>query len=388
MEEEGITQIKSSSMSRISIQSAEIEFTSFSPNLSPTRSLGVDPLLLTEKKVTENDLKLLRKKTNGKKLSRFYEEQNELIDDLLKPAHFRDEDEAKRLVKLKIAIYGTVTANVILFALQLYTAISSGSLALFSTMFDALMDVACNTVLLYTNWKAKKPPTFKFPIGMARLETAGIIVFSTLMTALSLQLIIEGIRSLASGSRDIDLSVFNIVVICSAVFIKFLLFLYCRALSQYPAAKVLAQDNFNDILLNLIGISLAVAASKTKWFIDPIGAIIIAFWILYSWIGTAYENVQLVMGKCPETPFLQRLTYLALTHDTRIVEVDTVRAYHSGSRIWTEVDIVLPRDMTLQEAHDIGESLQFKLETVENVERAFVHLDYESSHRPEHYKSF
>lgn len=41
--------------------------------------------------------------------------------------------------------------------------------------------------------------------------------------------------------------------------------------------------------------------------------------------------------------------------------------------------------MVLQEAHDIGESLQNKLETIPEIERAFVHLDYEVSHRPEHH---
>ena len=49
-----------------------------------------------------------------------------------------------------------------------------------------------------------------------------------------------------------------------------------------------------------------------------------------------------------------------------------------------EVDIVLPGDMVLNKAHDIGEDLQEKLEQLPEVERAFVHIDFEFSHRPEH----
>ena len=37
--------------------------------------------------------------------------------------------------------------------------------------------------------------------------------------------------------------------------------------------------------------------------------------------------------------------------------------------------------MTLREAHDIGESLQNKLELLQEVEVAFVHLDYENDHK-------
>lgn len=96
------------------------------------------------------------------------------------------------------------------------------------------------------------------------------------------------------------------------------------------------------------------------------------------------EQVQLIVGKSADPKFLQKITYIALTHDPRILQVDTIRAYHSGESFFVEVDIVLPEEMTLKEAHDIGEDLQTKLETISNVDRCFVHLDYEFDHAPEH----
>ena len=49
-----------------------------------------------------------------------------------------------------------------------------------------------------------------------------------------------------------------------------------------------------------------------------------------------------------------------------------------------QVDIELPEEMVLKEAHDIGQALQDKFECLPEVERAFVHLDHESRHKPEH----
>jgi divalent metal cation (Fe/Co/Zn/Cd) transporter len=71
-----------------------------------------------------------------------------------------------------------------------------------------------------------------------------------------------------------------------------------------------------------------------------------------------------------------------------IDKIDTVRAYYSGNGLLVEVDIVLPPDTSLRMAHDIGEALQIYLEsmTVVEVERAFVHLDYEWEHEIEHKK--
>nr|GEX55667.1 metal tolerance protein 9-like [Tanacetum cinerariifolium] len=41
-------------------------------------------------------------------------------------------------------------------------------------------------------------------------------------------------------------------------------------------------------------------------------------------------------------------------------------------------------DMLLNKAHNIGEMLQEKLEQLSEVEKAFVHIDFEFSHRREH----
>jgi len=90
----------------------------------------------------------------------------------------------------------------------------------------------------------------------------------------------------------------------------------------------------------------------------------------------------MLTGHTARPDFLRKLTWIALCHDRRVTHIDTVRAFHFGNRFLVEVDIVLPRTMNLLEAHDIGESLQVKLERMDEVERAFVHLDYESSHRP------
>lgn len=67
-----------------------------------------------------------------------------------------------------------------------------------------------------------------------------------------------------------------------------------------------------------------------------------------------------------------------------IVIMHQVRAYYIGDRLLVEVDIVLPPDCPLREAHDVGEALQDALELMDNVERAFVHLDYNPIHAIEH----
>lgn len=74
-----------------------------------------------------------------------------------------------------------------------------------------------------------------------------------------------------------------------------------------------------------------------------------------------------------------------MTHSPSILQVDTVRAYHSGPRLVVEVDIVMSRTDCLQLTHDVSEELQTKIESLPDVERAYVHVDYETSHKPVSY---
>lgn len=74
-----------------------------------------------------------------------------------------------------------------------------------------------------------------------------------------------------------------------------------------------------------------------------------------------------------------------MTHHESVIGIDTVRAYHSGPRVVVEVDIVMDEHQTLKETHDVAEALQIKLESLPDVERCYVHVDYETSHAPEHF---
>jgi len=96
----------------------------------------------------------------------------------------------------------------------------------------------------------------------------------------------------------------------------------------------------------------------------------------------ATEQIKMLTGYTARPDFLKKLTWIAVNHHPKVTHVDTVRAFHFGSNFLVEVDIVLPADMSLMEAHDIGETLQQRLEQLDEVERAFVHVDHEVEHHP------
>ena len=147
---------------------------------------------------------------------------------------------------------------------------------------------------------------------------------------------------------------------------------------------ILWQDHRNDLLINGFGILTSVGGAKLQWWIDPMGAILLSVLISCIWLRTAFAEFLLIVGITASVDTQQLITYVCVTHSPAIQGIDTVRVYHSGPRLIAEVDIVMDPSQTLQESHDVAEALQFKLEDLPDIERAYVHIDYETTHKPEH----
>lgn len=351
-----------------------------------------DPFLLTDKLVSEDRLSLLSKRGKETKVKEFYVNQNENIENLLKTVDQHSSDAADFLslnaLKYRIAIHGSLAANIILAILQIYGATSSGSLSLFATMVDSIFDPCSNIMMLLCHRAAKRSNETKWPSGKSRLETVGNTVFCFIMMAASLILIIESIQALASHTGPVTepMHIPSIIAVSIAFCTKLVLFLYCWPLKANGQISILWEDHRNDLLINGIGIITSVLGNKIVWWIDPAGAILVGTIIIGAWGYSAYGQLQLLIGITANSKFLQLITYVCVTHSEHILQVDTARAYYSGPKLIIEVDIVMDKYKTLLETHDVAEDLQNKLERLPNVERAYVHVDFETSHKPEHRK--
>ena len=94
-------------------------------------------------------------------------------------------------------------------------------------------------------------------------------------------------------------------------------------------------------------------------------------------------HVRYLTGLSADPFVLQRITHIAYNHRPDVVtKIDSVQAIHFGMNYFADVDIGLSRSMPLAIAHDIGIELQDRLETMDDIERAFVHLDFEFTHMP------
>ncbi|PCH34261.1 CDF-like metal transporter [Wolfiporia cocos MD-104 SS10] len=359
-----------------------------------TATVQADPYAFRDSIKTDDELARLRKRKAGKQLEKYHRKQNDLINSLLKTMEehteeARAEEETSRF-PVRVAVWASMVGNFALCILQLYGAISSISLSLIATSVDSVFDFGSNLVLYWLHKKAISLDVNKWPVGGSRLETIGNIVYGFLMSSVNLVVIVESVQEMITHKGGTDTDKFHIpsiVAVGAALGVKILLFFYCLSLrKQSSQVHVLWEDHRNDIFVNGFGLLMSAGGSRWVWWLDPMGAIIIAVVVMLAWGRTIYEQFELLAGKSAPHDFMQLLVYKAMTFSDEIQQIDTVRAYHSGPEYYVEIDVVMDASTPLWKAHDISQQLQDKIEVLPNVERAFVHVDHETDHAPEHRK--
>jgi len=285
-------------------------------------------------------------------------------------------------------------ANVCLFFFKLYISITSRSLAVMASAVDSFLDLVSQTIIYFALKGSRIVDEEKYPVGRNRLEPIGIIVCASLMGIAALQLVWEGASKLLRGTLGGEdpaklipnTDEWTVYLLGSAIIIKLILFILCRsAKNESDSMMVLSEDHRNDVLSNGVALFTAHFSHEyTKyWWLDPVGGIVIAVYICTMWIIVASEQAAMLEGVTADAEFLASVRQLADTfHDN--MYVDVVRGYHFGKRYLVEVEVVLPGDMVVYDAHDISLDLQKNIEKLERVERAFVHVDYMPRDENEH----
>ena len=275
----------------------------------------------------------------------------------------------------------TFAVNLFLLFAKLSATIQSGSLSVLSSLIDSVLDLFSGIAIGVSSYLIKRYDRFNYPIGRNRLESVAIIITASVMGTAALQIVTKAIEDIASSAVAPNINAFSGSIIGATVLLKGGLYILCRQVNN-ASVRALAVDHRNDVATNLATLLFGLLGTYVHPVIDPVGAILLAFYIILNWVFVGYEQVKNLVGHTADRRFISKLTWLAAHHDPRIESVDTVRAYTFGINYLVEVDIQLAADMPLMTAHDIGEELQQKLESLDEVERAFVHLDFETMHSP------
>ncbi|KAF1990529.1 hypothetical protein K402DRAFT_410507 [Aulographum hederae CBS 113979] len=382
---------------------------------------GINRNELEKFRKTDEELKDVK----NKKVRQFYEEQNQrlndwlevdtlvkaLADDILdsfnpdrdhdgiveRDTALRDihedieallpEDEQhsrrKEAKKARWAININVVANILLLIAKVAAVFFSSSLSLIASLVDSALDLLCTLIVWTTNklvsWRLNSLQR-KFPVGRRRLEPLGILVFSIIMVISFIQILQESVEKLLpSGDHSLaNLPNVAIFAMVSTIVVKGIIGIGCYRIKT-TQVQALVQDCKTDVFFNTLSLLFPlIGRAVDAWWLDPVGAAFLSLFIIYDWSQTCFENVTRLSGSGVDNALQSKLTFLAWRFSPVVDGFKSLKAYHAGDGVWVEVDVLLDGQASLMRTHDVAETLQYCLEGLRDVDRAFVTVDYTS----------
>ena len=255
----------------------------------------------------------------------------------------------------KIALEVSLYINLLITLAKLVAYIRTLSLSVLAALLDSVLDVVSQVVLNYTEKHSSMSRSSAFyPAGASRLEPIGVLTCAALMGMASFEVLKESFETLAYHKTSLgegdNVSFSSFWSMLAIVIVKLALLWLCnsaankktlysstvgssRAVVQLadPTLEALAQDHWNDALSNSVAAAALLFAlrSPALWFVDPVGAILISLYIIYSWYVTGREQIEHLTGKAAPEEFLEELRDIASSFDDRM-HLDICRAYHFG----------------------------------------------------------
>lgn len=265
---------------------------------------------------------------------------------------------------------------------QVVAVCFSSSLSLIASTVDSALDLLCTLIVWTTNrlvqWRLKYLNK-RFPVGRRRLEPLGILVFSIIMVISFIQILQESVTKLLpdASHKVTDLPPLAISAMAATIGIKGIIGLGCWRIKT-TQVQALVQDCKTDVIFNTISLLFPLIGVQTgTWWLDPVGAGLLSLFIIYDWASTCFENITRLSGQAADEEVTKKVMYLCYRFSPVVEGFKSVTAYHAGDGVWVEVDILLSDDTKLHKAHDISETLQYCLEGLNEVDRAFVSVDCE-----------
>ncbi|BAE57917.1 unnamed protein product [Aspergillus oryzae RIB40] len=261
----------------------------------------------------------------------------------------------------------------------------TNSLSVLASLVDGALDFLSTAIVWVTTTLIQKDDRYQYPISRRRLEPLSVLVFAVVMMTSFVQVAITSFTRLISNDTTlVNLTIPSIAVMASTVVVKLACWFWCRLIKN-SSVQALAQDAETDVVFNLFSILFPLIGSFFKlWWVDSLGGLLLSVYIIWNWSGTAGEHIRHLTGAAASPIDQSVLLYMTMRFSKAILKIQNLRAYYAGDLLNVEVDIILEGKTRLRDAHDIGESLQYMIESVPTVDRAFVHMDYDPWNIPTH----
>ncbi len=252
------------------------------------------------------------------------------------------------------------------------------SVALYSDALESIINVAASAAAFIALRVAARPADAGHPYGHTKAEYFSAVAEGVLIVLAALSIIREAVPHL-SHPQAADFTVAGLALSGSASLINAVWGQYLTRLGrQYRSPALIADGKhmFSDVVTSVGVLTGVILAQVTGWHIlDPLLAVLVALNILWSGYGLVRESVSGLMDAAVDPAMEQLIRMLVSENAAGALEVHDLRTRHAGNVTFIEFHLVVPGQMTVEEAHHICDRLEEALQVAIEGTNVLIHVE-------------
>jgi cation diffusion facilitator family transporter len=291
--------------------------------------------------------------------------------------HVRDQQiDAARYDLYKRAIWIAVVGNGLLAISKGTMAWLSGSTAVLATAVDSLTDLIYTVFMAWGLRSSQQPADENHPQGHARIEPVVSTVIALMMGLAGLEVAKRAVDQLLGAPIRFDWGWPAVVLVASGL-VKVVMYIRVRRLGEQahsPAIQASARDNLADVFSSATALLGVIAAEHIHPLADPVAGLVVSAWIFRNALGILVENVGYLTGQSARPDLLEHI-YEAASSVEGVIGVHQIIADYVGPQVRVDLHVDVDGAISFRTAHRISDAVCAAVETLDEVDQAFIHLD-------------
>ena len=273
----------------------------------------------------------------------------------------------------------SVSVSALLMVLKFYSYWLTGSSAILSDALESIINVVASGFALWSVLLASKPPDVDHPYGHGKIEFFSVGFEGALIVLAAGGIFWEALPKIIEP-RALPKLDFGLLILLGTALVNLWLGKTLMRTGRRTRSMAISADGrhiLTDVYTTagvLIGLFLV---RQTGWyFLDGAVACIVAANILFIGARLVFESSSRLMHAYDPELLDQISAIIAQHRKPEWIDVHRLRAWRSGQHIYIDFHLILPRDLSLEDAHrEVMEIEQLLRARLPGMGDAMIHAE-------------
>lgn len=278
---------------------------------------------------------------------------------------------------MRAATVASVAVAALLITIKLAAWLLTGSVVLLSSLIDSTLDAAASLVNLFAVHQATRPADREHRFGHGKAEPLAGMGQTLLIGASATLLLFEAVPRLFAPQPVSQPGIGVAVMVVSMALTVGLVWFQRRVVARTGSLAVDADSlhYLSDLLMNASVILALVLTHYLGWYVlDPLFAIGIAVYVLYTALQIAKRSIDVLMDRELPDAERERIESICRQHpDVR--GVHDMRTRRAGATRFIQLHLELDGGQPLRDAHQVAVAVAAEIRQAFPEAEVIIHQD-------------